>query len=370
MIAVDSFFHQITDSFSHLIFLYNAGKKRIVFGNRPHEWLIGDEAGRYETPPFLAYVSADNMDTVIKAWRRSFQLKKAEENAFVCPIRHPDGREANLHFQATGVTASDGSPGILFSVESLSGRDIKRLNRLIDQYREHYVSLIETAAHDLLSPLRKLSVLAERLVNKYEVVRPDAQAHVARIESCIGDIRSLVNGLAELAAVNADPARYTDCNMQELLHEITKELSAEIDKKHAVIEAGALPVINGNRNQLNELLKYIIMNALLFNKSNPVKITIRSGEVSDEEKLRLALEKETRYYHIEVSDNGIGFNPDDAERIFEPFVRLNGKSAFIGNGLGLAVARRIAENHGGVLYARGEENAGAKFFIILPEIHN
>jgi signal transduction histidine kinase len=370
MIAADSFFRQITDSFSHLIFLYNAGKKRIVFSNRPHEWLMGDEAGRYESPPFLAYVRSNELDNITKEWHKSFHLKKTEVNDFTCPLSHPDGRETNLHFHATGVTASDGSAGILFSVDTISGKDIKRLNRLIDQSREHYISFIDTAAHDLLSPLRKLSVLADRLVKKYEPVPPDAKAHVERIESCIDDIRSLVNGLAELAVITTDPARYTDCNMQELLRDVIKEVLEETHTKDIVIDETPLPVIEGHRDQLSKLFRHIVMNAVLFNKSAPKKIMIRSGAVTEEERVQFALTSEIPYCRIEVSDNGIGFHPDDAEKIFEPFIRLNGKSAFPGNGLGLAVARRIAENHGGVLYARGEENAGATFIIILPEINN
>jgi signal transduction histidine kinase len=367
MSAGDSFFRQITESFSELIFLYNAGKNRIVFSNRPLEWFMGNEAGRYESPTFFLYIPPHSIDKITQEWGRCFQLKQSEKNDFICPIRNPDGRETTLHFQATGVTASDGAPGVLFLVTSVSANDMNRLSRLIDQYKENYVSFIDMAAHDLLSPLRKLSVLAERLVSKYENANPDVQTHVARIESCIDNVRSLIKGLSELAALRVDPGHFSECDLQEILQEIIKEMPDEIKNRQAVIEAGSLPVIKGSRNQLHQLLKHIIGNALVFTKANPVQITIHSSPCTDEEKKRFALNMGSGYHRIEIADNGIGFNSDDAERIFEPFARLNGKSAFPGNGLGLAVSRRIAESHGGVIYAQGEENAGARFIIILPE---
>ena len=101
----------------------------------------------------------------------------------------------------------------------------------------------------------------------------------------------------------------------------------------------------------------------------PAEINIQSSVLSSGEKDYFKLQQEKKYYKIEIADKGIGFKNEDAEKIFRPFVRLHGKSKFPGSGIGLAICKKIMENHGGIIYAEGNESEGSRFTLILPENH-
>lgn len=249
---------------------------------------------------------------------------------------------------------------------------VEQLSMRLNSYKQHYADFIEIAAHDLQAPLRKLSVLTERLTAKYrDVDRDDIQQYVGRIDSCLRDMRSLINSMAEIAGAAPDTMRYASCHLGMMVKQILEDLDPMIKEKKAEFIVAALPVIECDMTQCRQLFKSLLDNALRFSKEivSP-KIEIRSSQISAEEKEQFGLSPDRSYYKIEVADNGIGFDANYAGKIFQPFVRLNGKSAFEGNGLGLALCKKIVDNHRGILFAEGAENEGARFIVILPETHN
>ena len=126
----------------------------------------------------------------------------------------------------------------------------------------------------------------------------------------------------------------------------------------------------GDAEQYCCLFKNLLENAIKFSKKDSVpNIQIRSSVVSPEEKDQFNLEGDRLYYKIEITDNGIGFKKDYTEKIFRPFVRLHGKSQFPGNGMGLAICKKIMNVHHGIIYAESLENEGARFTLVLPETH-
>jgi light-regulated signal transduction histidine kinase (bacteriophytochrome) len=261
----------------------------------------------------------------------------------------------------------------LFSNEQTDGREdkIEQLSRALESYKKNYAEFIDIATHDLEAPLRKLSMLIERLTSKYKnISENDAETleWITRINGCIRDMRSLIDGLSELAAVNENPMGYASCNVGKIVKEVLHDLEPVIKEKKAVIKESNLPTIQGMETQLNQLFKNLLENAIRFGKKNiSPQIDISSYRINDEEKKLSDLQQTRVYYKIEISDNGIGFKQEYAQKIFQPFVRLNGKSAFAGNGLGLAICKKIIDNHKGILFAESMENTGTRFILILPE---
>jgi len=241
----------------------------------------------------------------------------------------------------------------------------------IKTHKEQVSDFVEAAAHDLHAPLRKLSILIERLFTKHgEQFSADAQEYVARINTCVDEMRSLIDGLMELAKAEAHTFAFVDCDLNAIVHQTLDMMNEEIKEKHAVIEINTLPVIQGNPVQYRQLFKNLFENAVKFNRKNVAPgICISSEAVGKDEKIFLHLPLNKNYYKIEVSDNGIGFNQVNAEKIFEPFVRLHPKSEYEGSGLGLSICKKIADNHDGIIYAEGNENTGSRFTLILPETH-
>jgi signal transduction histidine kinase len=127
-------------------------------------------------------------------------------------------------------------------------------------------------------------------------------------------------------------------------------------------------VLQGDSEQYELLFKNLLSNAIRFCKKDKLPIIeIRSESLSTEEIKRFNLGEHKIYYRITIKDNGIGFGEEYSEIIFNPFVRLNGKSEYPGNGIGLSICKKIVENHHGIIYAEGDENSGARIVLILPQ---
>jgi signal transduction histidine kinase len=241
----------------------------------------------------------------------------------------------------------------------------------IKTYNEQVSDFVEAAAHDLHAPLRKLSILIDRVFTKHaEQFSADAKEYVTRINTCVEEMRSLIDGLTELARADAQTFAFVDCDLNSNVQQTLEMMNEEIQEKRAVIEINPLPVVKGNPIQYRQLFKNLLENAIKFSRKDmSPEICISSEPVQKDEIFFFKLPLNKNYYKIEVSDNGIGFNQVNAERIFEPFVRLHSKSEYEGSGLGLTICKKIADNHHGIIYAEGVENGGSRFTLILPETH-
>jgi light-regulated signal transduction histidine kinase (bacteriophytochrome) len=241
----------------------------------------------------------------------------------------------------------------------------------IKTYKEQVSDFVEAAAHDLHAPLRKLSILVDRVFTKHtEQFSADAKEYVTRINTCIEEMRSLIDGLTELAVADLHTFAFVDCDLNIIMEQTLHMMNEEIKEKHAVIEVNPLPVVKGNYVQYKQLFKNLLENAIKFSKKDvPPAICINSEPMMGDEKTFFNLPLNKKYYKIEISDNGIGFNQVNAEKIFEPFVRLHSKSEYDGSGLGLSICKKIADNHDGIIYAEGDESKGSRFTLILPETH-
>jgi len=234
---------------------------------------------------------------------------------------------------------------------------------------EKFYDFVEAAAHDLQAPLRKLSVLVERVFTKNENnFDENAKEYIDRIEACIGEMRSLIDGFMDLAKSNTVTTPKEQCDLNAIVAEIVQRMREEIEFNKVLIEMDHLPTLRGNEIQYAQLFKNLFENAIKFRKLNtPPRIQVTARPSTDEEKELFGLEREKKYFTVEVRDNGIGFEEHHAKKIFEPFVRLHPKSEYSGNGLGLFTCKKIAVNHRGIIYATPNEKEGARFVLILPE---
>jgi signal transduction histidine kinase len=148
---------------------------------------------------------------------------------------------------------------------------------------------------------------------------------------------------------------------------VFNQLRSAITEDETNLEIAALPEIEADENQLVLLFQNLLENALKFRRPGVLlNIKIFSEVVTNDEKNKYQLDEKGEYHKISIKDNGIGFKQEYAERIFHPLVRLNGKSSYPGNGLGLAVCERIVTNHKGIMYGESNEE-GSQFSIIFPE---
>ncbi len=164
----------------------------------------------------------------------------------------------------------------------------------------------------------------------------------------------LINDILALTKIQVDNERPKPVDLNDLLLRVKGELSEQLEKTGAVIEAEPLPNIIGAENQLFYLLKNLIGNAIKFQPEERIPhIGLRS-------------EREKGYLKIFVSDNGIGIAEEHHKKIFEMFRRLHGRGEYGGTGMGLAICKKIMEKHGGKITVESTEGSGATFTCWFP----
>ncbi len=232
---------------------------------------------------------------------------------------------------------------------------------------QQYTAFLSMTAHDLLAPLRKLGVFTEKLTSRLDIsADEDAGKYIQRIHACIAEMRSIVNASLAIAESIPENMQIGEVDSSAITKEILGEKSSLIRETGASITVSDLPALEADQKQMRSLFREIIENAFVFvKKEQPLKLDISCSELMEDERDRLGL-RENAYWKFRFRDNGIGFNPDEAERIFEPTVRLNGKSGFPGNGFGLALVKKIVSNHRGIVLAESGPE-GSSFIVILPK---
>jgi PAS domain S-box-containing protein len=250
-------------------------------------------------------------------------------------------------------------------VENELQRNVRELNRSNAELEEFAYA----ASHDLQEPLRKITTFGSRLQNKYsDILNDEGRMYIDRMQAAADNMRILIDNLMELSRVTRSNHPFEKVNLNELMNEAISDMELIIDETGAAIKVDSLPVIEGIGVQIRQMFTNLLGNALKFRKSEttPV-INITASKLSRNEKESHFLSPEKNYYKVDISDNGIGFDQEYEQRIFQIFQRLHGKSEYPGSGIGLAICKRIAERHNGVISAKGKEGQGAVFSVILPD---
>jgi PAS domain S-box-containing protein len=223
------------------------------------------------------------------------------------------------------------------------------------------------ASHDLQEPLRKIRMFSDRLREEFHAtLGSQGNDYLTRMESAATRGQALINGLLSYAHVTTRGQRPGDVDCGAVARQVVADLEAEISLAGGQVEILDLPVLEADPLQIRQLLQNLLTNALKFHRSGtPPVVTIRAAaRPLDREASAVMGPRE--WWEISVSDNGIGFEAQYAERIFRLFHRLNGRSSFEGSGLGLAICKRIVERHGGTIRATSSPGLGSTFTATLP----
>ena len=239
--------------------------------------------------------------------------------------------------------------------------ELRRSNRELEDFA--YV-----ASHDLQEPLRKITTFCGRLFARYhDQLDREGSLYLDRILASAESMKALISNLLDYSRISLVEEALQPTRLDVLLLGVTADLELIIEETGTHIEVGPLPEIMGHAPLLSQLFTNLFTNAIKFRKPElPPRIRVRAHIPEAPELLAAGLPATGAFHCITVSDNGIGFEPQYAERIFQVFQRLHGKSEFPGTGIGLAICRKIAERHGGTLTASGTPNAGASFCIYFP----
>lgn len=221
------------------------------------------------------------------------------------------------------------------------------------------------ASHDLQEPLRKIRTFSELLQKSLQTGAP-ANNYFEKIQSSAARMTQLIKDVLDYSRLSNMEEQFVATDLNSILQQVKTDFELLIEQKQAVIKDNNLPVIKGIPLQLQQLFTNLIGNSLKFSEKQPV-ITITGTPLSESEiPFYPGLKPEVPYIKLEFSDNGIGFEQQFSERIFAIFQRLNERRVYAGTGIGLALCKKIVENHHGTIKANGRPNEGAVFTVILP----
>ncbi|MDB5192212.1 MAG: hypothetical protein JWQ96_1775 [Segetibacter sp.] len=223
------------------------------------------------------------------------------------------------------------------------------------------------ASHDLQEPLRKISTFGDRLMAKHrESLSDDGKSYLDKIVKSSQRMQQLINDILSISMISGEKG-FTDYSLQGILNEVLQTLEFKIEKSRAQVIASPLPDAFIVPSQFRQLFQNLLSNSIKFTKpgESPV-IKIKHETITAGKALKYNLKNGSKFIKITFTDNGIGFEDIYAEKIFAIFQRLHGKSEYEGTGIGLAICKKIIENHNGVIFAESTPNEGATFTIIIP----
>lgn len=227
------------------------------------------------------------------------------------------------------------------------------------------------ASHDLQEPLRKIRAFGDRLkTNFFDQLNEEGQDYISRMQNAAERMQILIDDLLAFSRVTRTAKEFAEINIGELINKVVHDLDYTIENTAAKVTIEVPEQIEGISSQLAQVFQNIISNSLKFVKPGITPVVHISSQTITGNQLpfKEAIPHQS-YCLIKITDNGIGFDESYASKIFDLFQRLHARSEYKGTGIGLAICKKIVENHSGFIFAKSVEGQGASFFIVLPIKH-
>lgn len=296
--------------------VFETGKEETIY----QDFSKGDEVRNHQIRLVPEFSAEGEVETVLAIGRDVTELKRLENKI----------RKANEE------------------LETKIGERTAELERSNKALRD----FASVASHDLKEPLRKIHFFGDLLKRKHGgQIDEEGRSHLERMINASVRMNVLIEDLLNYSRVTTKGKPFTQVDLNQLISVVLSDLEVRIEESHARVQVGDLPVIKADATQMRQVFQNLIGNALKFSNGDPVvKIYSRAYD---------------SHVEVFVEDNGIGFDEKKADRIFQPFQRLHGRSAYEGTGMGLAIVHRILERHNGSITARSQLGKGATFIMRL-----
>jgi signal transduction histidine kinase len=325
-----------------------------------------------EKESFLNFVHPDDKDAVAKSMEGIINNKQLPFIYYKIILPTNEIR----YFKSTGklLTDQQGSQillGINFDItdEHLLNIELQERNRELEKSNQELASFNHVASHDLQEPLRKIQTFISRVSDADKAVLSDsAKDYITKIEVSAKRMRVLIDDLLLFSRTNTTKKEFIKSNLNELLENAKSELTEIIDEKKATITVSKLPKLDVIPYQIEQLFINLIGNSLKYSQPGiRPEINIVTEKVSAKDYPDLLEQNSKKFYKITFSDNGMGFDPQFKETIFILFQRLHSKTDYPGTGIGLAICKKIVENHKGHITADSILGKSSVFTVFLPE---
>lgn len=285
------------------------------------------------------------------------------------PIFRPDGSFAGYICSCTDITERKLFEQNLERQVQERTKELQYKNEDLERMNIELQSFANVSSHDLQEPLRKIQIFADRIFDtEMENISDKAKEYFAKMRNAASRMQTLVEDLLAYSRTNKTERIFVNSDLKEIIQDVQEELKEVLEAKKATIvlhdfcQAQIIPF------QFRQLFYNLISNSIKFSNINIAPVIEISCKIENNLKLPLHNIAHKSYCHITVSDNGIGFEEEYSEKIFELFQRLHTKKEYKGTGIGLAIVKKIVDNHNGIIIASSQINKGATFDIYIPVI--
>lgn len=245
---------------------------------------------------------------------------------------------------------------------NIKALEINKANKSLEQSNSELEKFAYIASHDLQEPLRKIQAFGDRLHSSLDKSANEKSLdYINRMQIAATRMRSLIDDLLKFSRIGNLEYQLKPVKLNRVLSNVTDDLQLSISEKHARISFDTLPEVYGEEKQLYQVFLNLISNSLKFSKPEVTpEIIVSCQRIQHDDKA---------YWQINIQDNGIGFEQEYENKIFEVFQRLHGRSQYEGTGIGLAICKKIIEKHHGTITVQSKLGMGT-CFILLLEIRN
>ncbi len=287
------------------------------------------------------------------------------------PYREADGTISGVMAVATDVTEQVKARQRVEELVEARTEELAQSNRNLQRSNDELAQFAYIASHDLQEPARKISTFVDMLQKTLKEIDPRSKTLLQKIESSSRRMLRLIRDVLAYAQLSEKRPLVSKVDLNQVLTAACEDFELLIQEKNASIEVKQLPVIEAIPIQMSQLFGNLIANALKFaHAERTPHITVSCSLADRGETARLTeLNPEIDYHKISFRDNGIGFNQNNAQQIFDIFQRLHSQPEYPGTGIGLAMCRKIARNHHGDITAESAVGEGTTFHVFLPRLN-
>jgi PAS domain S-box-containing protein len=318
--------------------------------------VLGYTADELRAAPCVDFIHPDDREATLQeiAKLNAGEHRVGFENRYRCK----DGSYRSLRWSATPSVEEGLVYAVAIDVTESRQKDaaLAKLVAELKRSNEDLSQFAYVASHDLSEPLRVVAGHVELLARRYQgQLDEDADRYISfAVDGCTR-MRSLIEDLLAFSRVGQDVGTPVPVNLGESVADVLTSLEPLIREHGAEVSVGALPIVMGSPSQFSQIFANLVANAAKFSRVDvPPVIRIESTRVDGA-------------WQIEVRDNGIGIEPEFAERIFGIFQRLHRRDEYPGTGIGLSLCRKMVERGGGHIWCQPVDPHGTSFFFTVPD---
>lgn len=364
-------FKQLADLIPQIVWTSDAATGKADYLNK--QWYA--YAGDVE---FTSAIHPDDAEAVNNAWLKAverggdYSLELRLQNYYTkqyrwfltraIPIKDAEGKVTKWFGTSTDIHERKTMQEELQELVQLRTQELNRSNEDLQRFAH-------VASHDLKEPLRKIQIFSDRLVDELgDSVSEKSKSFLSKILVSSRRLMQMVEGILIYSTIDTGESRIENIDLNKVVQNIREDLEVVIEQKHASVRSIHLPVVEGVPVLFQQLFYNLINNALKFSKEDVapvVELTAQIAVVASSDAAKYG-GAHGRFMQVKIKDNGIGFNEQYAEQVFDVFSRLSASSKYEGTGLGLALCKKIMSRHSGFIYATSEEGVGSTFYLLFP----